>query len=267
MLLLQNITDLITCAAAAIYNFSKIVKLLMAQRSGRRGGIRGNQINVGEGVEANPPVGRNGGRNQNIERGDEIAEWKTAFKTHHGLFEWLVMPFSLTNAPSTFMRVMTHILQPLLGICVVVYFDDILVYNHCLEDHLVHLQLVLDILRRKRFYGNMKKCSFGMDQVVFLGHVVSSKGVFMDENKNEEIVDWPTPSSVHEVRSFHGLATFYRRFISKFTIAAPLTNCLKFVWTDEAQESFQLLKRKLTEAPILALPNSNKISYLSKKRS
>ena len=197
-------------------------------------------------------------------------KWKMAFKTHRGLFEWLVMPFGLTNAPSTFIRVMTHILQPLLGICVVVYFDDILVYSYCLEDHLVHLQLVLDILRRERFFGNMKKCSFGMDQVVFLGHVVSSKGVFMDENKNKEIVDWPTSSSVHEVRSFRGPATFfYRRFISKFTIAASLTNCLKqksFVWPDEAQESFQLLKRKLTEAPILALPNSNKISYLPIKK-
>ena len=155
------------------------------------------------------------------------------------------MPFGLTNAPSTFMRVMTHILKL--------------------------LELVLDILRRERFYGNMKKCSFWMDRVVFLGHVVSSKGVFMDENKNKAIVDWPTPSSVHEVRSFRGLATFYRRFISKFTIVAPLTNCLKqksFVWTDEAQESFQLLKRKLTKAPILALPNSNKfLTFLSKKRS
>ena len=99
----------------------------------------------------------------------------------------------------------------------------------------------------------MKKCSFGMDQVVFLGYVVSSKGVFMDENKVKTIVDWPTPSSVHEMRSFHGLATFYRRFISNFSIiAAPLTNCLKqksFVWIDEAQESFQLLKRKLLSLP------------------
>ena len=96
-------------------------------------------------------------------------------------------------------------LQLLLGDCVGMCFDDILVYSYCLEDHLVHLQLVLDILRREKFYGNMKKCIFGMDQVVFLGYVVS-KGVFMDKNKVKAIVDWPTPSSVQEVRSFHGLA-------------------------------------------------------------
>ena len=109
----------------------------------------------------------------------------------------------------------------------------------------------------------MKKCRFGMDQVVFLGYVVSSEGVFMDKNKVKAIVDWLIPSSVHEVRSFHGLATFYRRFISNSnTITALLTDFLmqkSFVWIDEAQESFQPLKRKLTEAPILALPNFDKI--------
>ena len=97
MLLLQNITDLITCAAAAIYNFSKIVKLLMAQRSGRRGGIRGNQINVGEGVEANPPVGRNGGRNQNIERGDEIAELRRQVASLAELVQCMQPPHEATN--------------------------------------------------------------------------------------------------------------------------------------------------------------------------
>ena len=109
----------------------------------------------------------------------------------------------------------------------------------------------------------MKKCRFGMDQVVFSGYIVSSEGVFMDKIKVKASVDWLIPSSVHEVRSFHGLATFYRRFISNSnTITALLTDFLmqkSFVWIDEAQESFQPLKRKLTEAPILALPNFDKI--------
>ena len=84
-------------------------------------------------------------------------EWKTALKTPHGLFEWLVMPFWLTNAPNTVMRVMTQMLQPLLGVCVVLYFDDILIYNRCLKDHLIHLRQVFDILRREKFLGNLKK--------------------------------------------------------------------------------------------------------------
>lgn len=160
------------------------------------------------------------------------------------------------------MWVMTQMLQPLMGICVVVYFDDILVYSWCLDDHSSHLQQVFQILRREKFYGNLKKCSIAIDKVVFLGYVVSSKGVHMDEDKIKAIVEWPTPTSGHEVRSFHGLATFYRRLIANFSsIAAPPTNCLKqkvFVWTQETAKSFKLLKSKLTEALILALPYFDK---------
>uniref|UniRef100_A0A2N9HV25 RNA-directed DNA polymerase n=1 Tax=Fagus sylvatica TaxID=28930 RepID=A0A2N9HV25_FAGSY len=193
-------------------------------------------------------------------------EWKTAFKTPHGLFEWLVMPFGLTNAPSTFMRVMTQMLQPVLGNCAVVYFDDILVYSKTLPEHVGHLKRVFELLREYKFYANTKKCSFATSQVGFLGYVVSAEGIKMDPNKVQAILEWPVPKTVAEVRSFHGLATFYRRFIKDFSsIAAPLTDCLKqqsLQWTSQADSSFAALKTALTTAPILQVPDFEKVFEL-----
>ena len=154
-------------------------------------------------------------------------EWKTAFKTKDGLYEWFVMPFGLSNAPSTFMRMMTQVLRPFMGKFVVVYFDDILIYNKSKEQHLDHFKQVCSILRRENLYANLKKCSFFTDSVIFLGFVVSSKGVSADPQKVKAIVNWPKPKNIHEVRSFHGLATFYHRFIRGFsTIMAPITDCM-----------------------------------------
>ncbi|XP_071902701.1 uncharacterized protein [Coffea arabica] len=190
-------------------------------------------------------------------------EWKTAFKTKHGLFEWLVMPFGLTNAPSTFMRLMNHVLRSFIGKFVVVYFDDILIYSKTLDEHVVHLQMVLDALRKASLYANLKKCTFCTNQLVFLGYVVSEQGIHVDQEKVKAINEWPTPTNVSEVRSFHGLASFYRRFVKDFsTIAAPLTSIIKkdvqFHWGEEQAKSFQLLKHKLTHAPVLSLPNFDK---------
>uniref|UniRef100_A0A2N9FCV1 Reverse transcriptase domain-containing protein n=1 Tax=Fagus sylvatica TaxID=28930 RepID=A0A2N9FCV1_FAGSY len=150
-------------------------------------------------------------------------EWKTAFKTKYGLYEWLVMPFGLTNAPSTFMRLMNHVLHAFIGKFVVVYFDDILVYNKDLNEHIEHLRYVFDVLKCEKLYANFKKCNFCMEKVVFLGYVVSTTGIEVDEEKVKAIKEWPTPKSITEVRSFHGLANFYRRFVKDFsTLAAPL---------------------------------------------
>ncbi|MFS7899882.1 putative nucleotidyltransferase, Ribonuclease H [Helianthus anomalus] len=186
-------------------------------------------------------------------------EWKTAFKTRDGLYEWMVMPFGLSNAPSTFMRLMNHVFKALIGHCVVVYFDDILVFSQDIRQHLLHLRQVFTILRDQKLYANRAKCHFLSPEVLFLGYLISENGIRMDESKVEAITAWPTPTSIHEVRSFHGLASFYRRFIKKFSsIVAPITNCLKgnnFAWTPAATIAFEELKKRVTQAPVLALPN------------
>ena len=190
-------------------------------------------------------------------------EWKTAFKTKFGLYEWLVMPFGLTNAPSTFMRLMNEVLRAFIGRFVVVYFDDILIYSKSLEDHLDHLRAVLDALRDARLFGNLEKCTFCTDRVSFLGYVVTPQGIQVDQAKVEAIHSWPVPTTVTQVRSFLGLAGFYRRFVKNFsTIAAPLHELTKkgttFTWAAAQQDAFSVLKDKLTHAPLLQLPDFNK---------
>jgi hypothetical protein len=189
-------------------------------------------------------------------------EWKTAFKTKDGLYEWLVMPFGLSNASSTFMRIMTQVFQPFIGKFLVVYFDDILIYSKTKEDHILHLQQVMRVLRQDKFYVNMKKCSFMTPRVVFLGFVDSSKGVEPDIEKLKAILEWPEPSNLHEARSFHGLAIFYRRFIRHFsTIMTPIKDCMKrgqFSWTGAASKAFKEVKKLMTEAPVLRLPDFSK---------
>ncbi|KAK1648970.1 hypothetical protein QYE76_066775 [Lolium multiflorum] len=190
-------------------------------------------------------------------------EWKTAFKTKFGLYEWLVMPFGLTNAPSTFMRLMNEVLRAFIGRFVVVYFDDILIYSKSLEEHLDHLRAVFNALRDARLYGNLEKCTFCTNRVAFLGYVVTAQGIEVDPAKIEAIENWPQPKTVTQVRSFLGLAGFYRRFVKDFgSIAAPLNELTKkdvpFVWGDAQQDAFMILKDKLTHAPLLQLPDFNK---------
>jgi len=180
-----------------------------------------------------------------IREGDE---WKTAFKTREGLYEWLVMPFGLTNAPSTFMRLMNEVLKEFLGKFVIVYLDDILIFSKTLEEHLVHIRNVLDKLREEKLLINLKKCSFVKKELVYLGFVISGEGLKMDPEKVKAILEWPTPRSATEVRSFHGLASFYRKFIKGFSsICGPLTETMRgdrkeFKWTVGADRSFNLLK-------------------------
>lgn len=184
-------------------------------------------------------------------------EWKTAFKTREGLFEWLVMPFGLSNAPSTFMRIMNQALRPFIGKFVVVYFDDIQIFSSSILDHINHLRDVLLILRKEELFAAKQKCEFGVSEVLFLGYIVFDKGLSVDLAKIEAVKFWPVPRSITEVRSFHGLASFYRRFVQNFSsIMAPITSCMregKFEWTNEADQAFLLIKKALTTAPVLVL--------------
>ena len=168
---------------------------------------------------------RSGYHQIRIRPGDE---WKTAFKTREGLFEWLVMPFGLSNAPSTFMRVMNQSLRPFIGKFVVVYFDDILIFSMSLTEHITHLKEVLLVLRRDQLFSPLEKCELGSPQVHFLGYIVSANGLAVDPKKVEAIKSWPTSTTLSATRSFHGLASFYRRFVPQFgSLMVPLTDFIR----------------------------------------
>nr|GEW99599.1 RNA-directed DNA polymerase [Tanacetum cinerariifolium] len=198
---------------------------------------------------------RSGYHQIRIYEGDK---WKTAFKTKEGLYEWLVMLFGLSNAPSTFMHLMNQVLKHFLVMFVVVYFDDILVFSRTEDDHQAHLQQLFEVLDKEKLDGNLDKCEFFTTQVTFLGYLVSAQGIQVDERKVQAIRDSPVPRSIWQVRSFHGLASFYRRFMKNFsTLVAPVTEITKlkqFVWNSQAQTAFEELKKQLSSTPVLAFP-------------
>ena len=192
-----------------------------------------------------------------VAEGDEA---KTTCVTRYGSFEFLVMPFGLTNAPATFCNLMNDVLFDFLDTFVVVYLDDIVIYNPNLEDHLAHLEKVFDRLREHRLYVKMEKCEFAQAEIKFLGHMISKSLIRMDGAKVAAIRDWPAPTKVTELRSFLGLANYYRRFIKGYSkIACPLTDLLKKEkkreWDAECQAAFQKLKDAITSEPVLRLPD------------
>ena len=185
---------------------------------------------------------------------------KTAFRTRYGHYEYLVMPFGVTNAPGVFMEYMNRIFHPYLDRFVVVFIDDILVYSKSEEEHAEHVRIVLKVLKEKKLYAKLSKCEFWLSEVSFLGHVISGDGIAVDPSKVDAVLRWETPKSVTEIRSFLGLAGYYRRFIEGFSkLALPLTKLTckgaAFVWDVKCEESFVELKKRLTTAPILILPN------------
>jgi hypothetical protein len=186
--------------------------------------------------------------------------WKTAFKTKQGLFEWMVMPFGLCNAPATFMRVMNDVLRPFLDDCVIVYLDDILIFSKSHEEHVKHVKQVLDVLRKEKLFLKMSKCEFGKTSLIYLGHIVGGGELKIDPSKVKVILEWPKPNNVTEVRSFLGATQYWRKFIANFSsIAAPLHAVTRvkqvFQWGGKQQKDFDTLKEKISSTPVLALPN------------
>ena len=185
---------------------------------------------------------------------------KASFRTRYGHYEFLVMSFGLTNAPAAFMDLMNRVFKEYLDKFVIVFIDDILIYSRTREEHVEHLRIALQRLKEKQLYAKFSKCEFWLEDVQFLGHIVSKDGIKVDPAKIEAVAKWEQPRTPTEVRSSLGLAGYYRRFVKDFAkISAPLTKLTrkneKFNWDDKCEKSFQELKERLVTAPVLALPD------------
>ena len=185
---------------------------------------------------------------------------KTAFRTRYGHFEFRVLTFGFTNGPATFQTLMNDIFRDLLDKFVIVYLDDILIFSRSEEEHEKHLRTVFQRLYDHKLYAKLSKCTLVVPQVEYLGYIISDKGISPDPKKIQAIQSWKVPENATDVRSFLGLANFYRRFIKQFSqIAAPLTDLTRhhaeFSWTAKEQQSFETLKSALMSAPIMQPPN------------
>jgi hypothetical protein len=188
---------------------------------------------------------------------------KTAFRTQFGHYEFVVVPFKLTNAPAVFMSLMNGVFRKYLDRFVQVFLDDILIYSKNEREHEEHLRVVLCYLRENKLYGKLTKCSFFQKEIHYLGHITSGEGIFVDPEKVRAIMEWPVPKNGHEVRSFMGLAGYYWRFVEGFSkIAKPITTLqckgVRYEWTEECDSAFIELKSLLTSVPILRVSDMEK---------
>ncbi|GJV84826.1 putative reverse transcriptase domain-containing protein [Tanacetum coccineum] len=187
---------------------------------------------------------------------------KTAFKTRYKHYEFQVMPFGLTNAPAVFMDLMNRVCKPYLDKFVIVFIDDILIYSHNKEEHANHLRIILELLQKEKLYAKFSKFDFWIRIMQFLRHLIDSQGLHVDPAKIEAVKNWTSPTTPTEVLQFLGLTGYYRIFIEDFSKITKLLTKLtqknkNYIWGEEQESAFQLLKQKLYEAPILALREGN----------
>ncbi|KAI2652387.1 Transposon Tf2-9 polyprotein [Labeo rohita] len=193
-----------------------------------------------------------------IRKGDE---WKTAFSTTSGHYEYRVMPFGLANSPSNYQAFVNDVFRDMLNRWVIVYIDDILIYSNTFTDHVQHVRTVLQRLIQHKLYAKEEKCQFHQESVAFLGYMISPEGVAMDETKVNAVHNWPLPKTLKELQRFLGFSNFYHRFIRNFsTVAALLTAMVKrgntrLNWSSDALRAFQDLRQRFTTAPILRYPD------------
>lgn len=187
---------------------------------------------------------------------------KTAFKTHDGHYEFMVMPFGLVNAPSTFQSLMNTIFMPYLRKFILVFFDDILIFSQAMLEHVEHVSVALQVLQENQLVIKLSKCSFAKENIKYLGHVISARGVAVDNSKVQAIKEWPIPTTPKALRGFLGLTGYYRKFIKHYGIRAkPLTDLLRkdsFRWSDKTTQTFERLKQCLMSPPVLSMPDFNK---------
>ncbi len=192
-----------------------------------------------------------------IREGDE---WKTVFNTPMGHYEYLVMPFGLTNAPVVFQALVNDLLRDMLNKHVFVYLDDILIFSRTKEDHIHHVQAVLQRLLENSLFVKAEKCEFHVPSVSFLGYIIGQGSIHMDPAKVSAVTAWPVPDSWKQLQRFLGFANFYHRFIRGYsTVAAPLTDLtsskIPFSWSSATADAFQTLQNRFTSSPILRMPD------------
>ncbi|KAL0152021.1 hypothetical protein M9458_052666 [Cirrhinus mrigala] len=197
----------------------------------------------------------------NLIRIREGDEWKTAFSTTSGHYEYLVMPFGLANSPSYFQAFVNEVFRDMLNRWVIVYIDDILIFSNSYAEHIQHVRSVLQRLIEHQLYAKEEKCQFHQESIAFLGYIISPEGVAMDDTKVNAVRNWPRPKTLKELQRFLGFSNFYRRFIRNFsTVAAPLKSMIKkgdarLTWSPIAVQAFHDLRQRFTTAPILRHPD------------